>query len=89
MPTVVYFTSFPDSVMGVVAPSCLMENVTSASLLQLAQSWTVVPRSTFSELPVRFWPSTSRFSFSKVMGRILMITLFNCEPLTSSRAYHL
>ena len=57
--------------------------------LQPAQSWTVVPRSTFGELPVRFLPSTFRFRVLVVIGRLLMITLFNCEPLTSSGAYHL
>ena len=58
-------------------------------VLQLAQSWTVVPRSTFGELPARFLPLTFRFKVLEVMGSLSMITLFNCEPLTSSRAYHL
>ena len=58
-------------------------------VLQLAQSWTVVPRSTFGDLPVRFLPSTFRFRVLVVMGSLLMITLFNCETLTSSWAYHL
>ena len=76
--------------MGVVSPFFRMENSTVAPfVLQLAQSWTVVPRSTFGELPVRFLPSTFRFRVLVVMGSLLMITLFNCEPLTSSRAYHL
>ena len=76
--------------MGVVSPVFRMENVTAAPfVLQLAQSWTVVPRSTFGELPVRFLPLTFRFRVLEVMGSLSMITLFNCEPLTSSRAYHL
>ena len=63
---------------------------TSAPLaLQLAQSWTVVPRSTFGELPVRFLPLTFRYRVLVVMGRLLMITLFNCESLTSFGVYHL
>ena len=53
VPTVVYCTSLPDSVMGVVSPVFRMENVTVTSFaLQLAQSWTVVPRSTL--LPFTF-----------------------------------
>ena len=76
--------------MGVVSPVFRMENVTVAPfVLQLAQSWTVVPRSTFGELPVRFLPLTFRFKVLEVMGRLLTITLFNCEPLTSFGAYHL
>ena len=75
--------------MGVVSPVFRMENVTVTSFaLQLAKSWTVVPRSTFGELPVRFLPSTFRFKVLVVMGRLLMITLFSWEPLTSSEAYH-
>ena len=76
--------------MGVVSPVFRMENVTVTSFaLQLAQSWTVVPRSAFGELPVRFLPSTFRNRVLEVMGSLLMITLFNCEPLTSFGAYHL
>ena len=65
---------------------------TSASfVLQLAQSWTVVPRSTFGLLPVRFFPSTFRDRVLEVIGRRLMMTLFSSvEPAgTSAGARHL
>lgn len=60
--------------MGVVSPFFRMENSTVAPFaLQLAQSWTVVPRSTFGELPVRFLPPTFRYRVLEVMGSLLMI----------------